>query len=503
MKIIIVGGGTAGWISALVLSKVFYGIHDITVVESSEIKSIGVGEGSTGYLRGIVNNEIWNFGGNTYDFMKFTNATPKLGIFFKDWQFYGSSYIEPTDGSVDTSSTLSDPMLLNCIVNGEDSCLSSVNGNFIKNKKVPFYKNENNVYDSMNSYAYHFDSKLAAKYFENICESFVKKIDSKILDIELHDNGFVKGLILENGQKIMGDFFIDASGFKRIFAKKMNTNFISFKEMTLNSAIPFTLSLDKFSNSTSYTTAWAKKYGWMWMIPKLDSIGCGYIYDDRFIDAEQAKKEIEKDIKVEIDVQREIKFIPGKQEVFWKKNVLSVGLSSNFFEPLEATSIHGTIAQINNFAFSYLKNSFEETINENNIRNYNVSTENMIENFKNLILFHYSKTRSDTQFWINMQKNANDNEFIKNIIKISKNRLLAEHDIPNLAYGSANHLLFNWVVASLGHIDKNQAKKELMNSERIFQLNTSKQKMENFMNDNWETSENFIKFLKNLNGRKL
>lgn len=495
MKIVIIGGGTAGWISALMISKVFENIHDVTLVESSQIGSIGVGEGSTGFLRGIVNNEIWNLGSNPYDFMKFTKATPKLGVLFKDWKNLGHEYFEPIDGSFESSVQFSDPVLLDSIVNDSEIHLSSINGNFFKNKTVPFLKNSNGEYGGIESYAYHFDAKSAAKYFESLCAKNVKKIVEEIVDVELSADGSVRSIILKNSEKIYADFFIDASGFKRIFAEKMNVPFIPYKELTLNSAIPFVLDKKLFSNKNTCTVSWAKKYGWMWMIPKTDVIGCGYIYDDNYINDDDAKKEVEKDLGIEIEVIKNIKFVAGRQKTAWNKNVLSVGLSSHFLEPLEATSIHGTIAQINNFVFSYLKNDVEGTINQTSIKKYNEETEQMIENFKDFILFHYSSTRSDTKFWINMQKNAENNSFINKVVDISKTRLLNEYDFF-VPYGGAGHPSFNWIVAALGHMDKTAAIKEFKKPKREDESKKIKHNINNFMyKNNWETSNNFINFL--------
>lgn len=494
MKIVVVGGGTAGWLSALIISKVFKGIHQITLIESKYIKTIGVGEGSTAFLRGVINNEIWDFGCNQYDFMKFSNATPKLGVLFKDWQSQKSQYIEPIDFSLDVSKQFSDTLLLDSLANNDKIHIASMCGNFIEKNKVPFLITPNG-YESANAHAFHFDSNLAAQYFEKVCQNDVEKIYGNIIDFDLSENGSVSSLILEDGYRIDGDFFIDASGFKRIFAKKMNVKFLKYEELTLNSAVPFVLDKEQFSNTNSYTTSWAKKYGWMWMIPKTDVVGCGYIYDDNFINEDQAKTEIENSLGLEIDVSRIIKFTAGRQESFWNNNVLSVGLSSNFLEPLEATSIHGTIAQIYNFVFSYLKNTIRDTMNKKSIELYNKETSLMIDNFRDFILFHYSLTRSDTKFWQNMQTNANENGFINHLIDISKSRLLNEYDI-NLSYGGAGFGLFNWVASALGFISKDVAIAEIDKPGRKNQAEEAKKYIFDFFSNNyWEDSTNFIRFL--------
>lgn len=466
MKIVIVGGGTAGWLAALMLTKTVGEHHEITLIESSSIGSIGVGEGSTGFLRGVINNEVWDYGCNEIDFMRHSKAVPKLGILFKDWQGINKEYMEPIDGPFYSSLVNSYPMLLSYKALGAEESLCSRNGILIKNNLSNFYL-ENEKLSHDNNHAHHFDSKLAAEYFEKICIKDITKIDDKIQDFKLNKHGAVDYLIISNNRKIYGDFFIDASGFSRIFSKKMNNPFIKFDEITLNSAIPFRLEKSFFKNPDFfYTVSWAQKYGWMWMIPKSDSVGCGYIYDDNFIDENGAKKEIEEKLKTEIDVIKKISFVSGRIKYPWKKNVLSIGLSSNFLEPLEATSIHGTIAQLNNFIFNYLKSNYEDTVIDPLIEKYNDETSKMVENFKDFILYHYCGVRDDTDFWKQMNTSAHNNKTVNKIFNISKQRLLNNLDLE-VSYGMSSPELFNWVSCSLNHFSSDTAKKELQKMKRL------------------------------------
>lgn len=496
MKIVIVGGGTAGWISALMLSKICKGVHSITLIESKKIKTIGVGEGSTAYLRGIVNNEIWNYGCNEIEFMKHTNATPKLGIFFKDWTEVGSEFMEPVDGPVSQEILNSYPLLCQYVANNIDCSLSSLGGRMIDKKVSPFFILNNTISHGY-SHAHHFDAKLAAEYFEKIVGNDIEKVHGEIFDFELDEKQFVSKLFLEDGRVIEGDFFIDASGFSRIFKDKMNVNFIKFEEMTLNSAIPFRISTDMYSNENFYTVSWAQKYGWMWMIPKLDNIGCGYIFDDNYIDQDEAKKEIETLLKTEIDVIKKISFTAGRLENSWNRNVLSVGLSYQFLEPLEATSIHATIAQLNNFIFYYLKNNFNSTVNNENINAYNTQMNKMVEDFKDFILFHYLRSRNDTLFWQKMNTAAENNNVIKRYIDISKNRLLTPFDKGN-NYGEASHELYNWVLIAKKCFSQETAKEEIAKNNRIVYAQLDDRMLSNYIeNANWIDSKSFIEYLSN------
>lgn len=494
MKIVIVGGGTAGWIAALMLTKICKDAHNISLIESEKIKTIGVGEGSTGFLRGIINNELWNYGCNEIDFMKCTNATPKLGVLFKDWKTVGSQYMEPLD--VPEGKFLSSvPLLTLYASDGTDPSLSSVDGILINQKLSPFFIEDNYLAHNYR-HAHHFDAKLAAEYFEKIVGNSVEKINGDIVDFNMDENGNVTKLLLEGGIEISGDFFIDASGFSRIFKDKMNVKFTEFKEMTLNSAIPFRLDVDQYSNINFYTVAWAQKYGWMWMIPKLDNIGCGYIYDDNYIDEDGAKKEIEGVLKTDIDVIKKISFAAGKLENPWNKNVLSVGLSYQFLEPLEATSIHATIAQLNTFIFFYLKNNFQRTVDQKNINAYNNQINRMVEMLRDFILMHYAESRSDTGFWKKINQSAKNNKKISEYLNISKNRLLNVHDIENV-YGTTGSL-YNWILVSMGHFSQQTAFEEISVGKRLFDAKEDEENLQNYIKSkNWVDSETLINFLSN------
>jgi hypothetical protein len=497
MKIVIVGGGTSGWIAALLIKSVHKN-HEVTVIESSKIKTIGVGEGSTGFLRGIVNNEVNDYGCNEIEFMKHSKALPKLGVFFKDW-IKDKQYIEPIDSAATPNYFASYPLLISYVSKNIPIHLASWNGRMIEYGISSFIKNKNSQEPlGTQNHAYHFDAGLAGEYFKSKSINNVNLIDSEVVDINVDKLGNVVSLELSNKEKIFGDFFIDASGFHRIFMEKTNNEFIEYKDLSLNSAMPFRLDLSDMSNENFVTTAWAQKYGWMWMIPKADHVGCGYIYDNRYINQAEAKKEIEDVLGKEIKVLNDIKFKAGRLKHFWKNNVLSIGLSSCFLEPLEATSIHGTISQINNFVYFYLRDTLEETISEVSMSEYNRQTERMVENFKTFILLHYYGTRQDTQFWKKMNKNAAKNKEVEKIIKIAKHRLLNDFDTDtNSIYGATPHHLFNWVLPGLETFTSDTAKKELLINNREFLAKQEEEKICNYIESNdWISNKDFIEYLK-------
>lgn len=498
MKIVILGGGTAGWIAALMISKVYPSIHEVTIVESSSLGTIGVGESSTGLLRGIVNNEVWNYGCNEVDFIKYTNAIPKLAIQYKNWKNDGSSYIEPID-SIDTDQFVwSDRLLLSCVANDIPMHLSSINGIMVDQKLSPFYIKENFAFNSQR-HGYTFDAKLGAEYFKKICINDVTHIDAKVIDIDIESNGMASSLVLDNGSKVSGDFFIDASGFSKIFSKKMNIGWKEYNDLPLNSALPFLMEHEDNLDIDFVSTSIAKKYGWMWKNPKSDVMACGYVYDDNFITPDEAQKEIEKDLGTQIYPIKNLKFESGRLEKFWEKNVLFIGLGSNFLEPLEATSIHGTIAQLNMFIFSYLKNNIKHTLNDYTIKKYNRYVSSMLENFKNFIMIHYMGNKEDSDFWKLMKSNVKNNDFLQEISNIGQYRLLNEYDIEKV-YGYADHRLFNWLLVALDFYKKDKAIEELGILDLSNVLDNEVHALSSYIQEKtWMSNQEFLKFVKEYN----
>jgi hypothetical protein len=480
MKIVIVGGGTAGWLSALMIKKIHGELHEVTVIESSAIGIIGAGESSTGLLRGIINNETWNFGCNELDFLKFCKATPKLAIVHKNWKGDNTEYIAPLDSALDDTPVGTNCLLLAYMANDIPMQNSSIGGRLFQGDKVPFYYDDNGKLCTIDRHSYNFDARKAALYLESICGNSITKIDAKVLDINLKENGFVKSLVLDNGKIIDGDFFFDASGFSRIFPKKLDVKWIDYKELTLNAAMPFFLDYPKDYKLKYAVTAHALKNGWMWSIPKGDDTGNGYAYDSNFISDSQAQAEVEQLLGTPINPLKFIKYQTGRLENSWNKNVLSIGLSASFLEPLEATSIHGTIVQLNMFIFDCLKENMHRTMNEEAQKSYNKAISKLFDDFKTFIILHYKNGRTDSDFWINANEVLKENERIANIIAISKTRLLNKSDVDDI-YGYVSAELYNYILCGLGHFSKETAIKEYELLKRKQTATNQEIKITNFL----------------------
>jgi len=390
--IIIVGGGTAGLISALYL-KTYYPDSNILVIKSSNIGIIGVGEGST---------EHWEFFQRIcqLDFKEVinkTDATIKTGILFKDWNFKGSQYVHSVEDHKDTyfQSAYGSLSYYNQMI------LDNQNNFFPLSPIFSSYYIKNNIplFESLEpTNQYHFDTfKLNSFLTQKCIEKNIKFQDCIIKNIQQNNKGEIISLITDNDIKIKGDFFIDCSGFKRILMSKLGVKWKSFKEyLPMNEAITLTTDLNLKKGIEPYTTATALSSGWAWKIPTQTRYGNGYVFDNRYTNADSALNEFNQHLNTNIEkVAKNIKFEAGKLEKFWYKNCLSIGLSSSFAEPLEAQSIGFTILQLRSFIRYFKIYSFDKKIN----KDYNDNLSKSFDNIIDYLQLHYLTKRNDSKFW--------------------------------------------------------------------------------------------------------
>lgn len=455
MRIIIVGGGTAGWLAALIISKLQSKKHSITVVESSKIGIIGAGEGSTGLMTNVIQNIVHNYGCNEQEFVESADVTPKYGIEFKNWRGDEKSYISPIDGTATSSSPL-DYLFLHSI------------------SKLPQNKwhtaTELGILAELNKYtfshdrgpaAYHFDAHKVGKYFKKVCGEVVKNIDAEVVNVQLDNDGFINTLNLSNGNNIEGDFFIDASGFSRVLMNKMNVKWHSYKNnLPVDRAMPFLMPYKENEVIKPLTTAWAQNSGWMWQIPTLNRKGCGYVYSSEFLSDDQAQQDLEFTIGESVEPIKIIKFDSGRLEKLWHKNCLAIGLSAAFAEPLEATSIHTTIQQIEDFVTIFLKDTQQETCNIDGENLYNEKTVFMYDLLKDFLVLHYMGGRTDTEFWRYISSGATLTPFTRDMIEMCKHRIPNNSMFPGVS-GIAGWPLWCYIMAGVGAITPENAEKEL------------------------------------------
>jgi tryptophan halogenase len=512
MKIVIVGGGTAGWLTALIISA-RHPNHNVTVIESSKLGVIGVGESTTGRFTDILTNYKFDYGCDLNEFIVETGATLKYAIHHKGWtNNIDQGYLGPIDGSF-TCDNVPDFLLSwgQQQLAPADFVKISEFGYRIANNKSNFNKFNKKFID--NGHAMHVDAHLAGQYFKKISlkKANASYIDSIVKTVNLNsENGFIKSVVLDNGTSIEGDFFIDCSGFNRILMQAVAPNkWVSYQNnLPLNTGLPFLLKYKENETPESYTTAWAQKNGWMWQIPLMDRKGCGYVFCDAYTTPDKAQEEIETILGQPIDPIRTIKFDAGRQESAWVKNCLSVGLSSAFLEPLEATSIHSSVVQAHNFAVEYLKDTIDNTINEGSQKIYNHRTRTMYDDIKDFIVMHYMGGRTDSDFWKMINTGVTRTEFVDTLLSMGKSRMPSTNDFSNYP-GGAGWSLYSFVMAGLGLIDKDASASELQTISDHGMLQHVAAEVYYNMQDVWNQNlkdcysyDEFINHFRNIRGVK-
>jgi tryptophan halogenase len=441
-KLAVVGGGTAGLVSALILKKRFPEMH-IDVIASKAIGIIGVGEGSTEHWK-----EFMDFMGiDQYTLIKECDATYKAGIMFSDWT--PDPYMHSVQTPFDARASQYRHVYAKQIASGASSINMSTE-RYWRNQVNTWFLN--NPKESPTS-QYHFNTHKLNEFLITFGENLgINFIDDEIADVVLNDQGEIatlKGAI----QDYSYDFYIDSTGFKRVLISKLGAKWVSFgKYLKMKAAIAFPTS--DTENYNMWTLAKAMDYGWMFRIPVWGRGGNGYIYDSDYITRDQAKAEAEKYIGHEIEIGKEFKIDPGALEKVWIKNCVAIGLSGSFVEPLEATSI-GTSIQQSFILMHKICNYDDRTINS-----YNKSITSIMENIRDFIALHYVVKKDNSNFWKDIQT-LELPDTLKSNLELWKHKLPIKEDFS----GSSFYSLFtesNFIVVmhGLGLFDQESIKRE-------------------------------------------
>jgi len=397
-KIVIVGGGTAGWLAAATIGNLFKNT-DLTIelVESDDIGIVGVGEATIPPLITIL--ESLNI--DLIDFIKETQASFKLGIKFDDWKNVGESYFHPF-GTVGQSINGYDfyQCWLKCQAEGDTTPLMAHSPESVLSEQSKFFLPHQAQQTPLARafYALHLDSALAGKYLRKYAENLgVIRTEGMVENVTQDEKGNIANLTLKSGQKIPADFFIDCSGFKGLLIEEtLNTGFESWaKYLPCNKAV--TVQTKNVGSTAPFTTSTAKEAGWMWKIPLQHRTGNGYVFCDKFISDEQATKTLLENIEGEpLTSPRIIPFKTGMRKQSWVKNCLSLGLAQGFIEPLESTAIHLVSKSIAIFVRMFPTKECNQPL----IDEYNRSVRADYEEIRDFLVLHYCETsRQDSAFW--------------------------------------------------------------------------------------------------------
>jgi len=452
MKIVIVGGGTAGWLAAI-LGLAHAGTHEYTVIESSKTGIIGVGESTTGFFTDVMTNDLRAMGVDHDDFMVKTGATCKLGIHHKGWgqvRRAGHSYFAPLDGTstqFEPRDTQFEYAMAHLLL--EDRGTTSHTGYLMRHG----LSNMSSTGQFMaHGHALHVDGQLTGQYFKEHClkRPNCHLIDSEVAGINRLPGGRIGSLTLANGVELEGDLFIDCTGFARLLIKEMGAKWVSYKQwLPVDRGMPFQEQYQEGEIPQAWTTAHAQKNGWMWTTPLLDRKGNGYVYSSEHITDDQAQQEIEQMLGREINPIKIIPFDAGRQSAAWIDNCVSIGLSSSFLEPLEATSIHTSIVQIKILFTEYITEDIDTTLNPGTITLYNKRWSQQLDDLKDFLVMHYQGGRTDSEFWRYISSGATQTDFVKTLLTTAQARLLNTNDFPRY-WGVAGWSLYSWVMGGLG-----------------------------------------------------
>ena len=398
-EVVIVGGGTAGWMAAAALSRFLNnGYTRVTLIESEEIGTIGVGEATIPPL--IAFNSL--LGINENEFMKATQATFKLGIEFVNWGGVGDRYFHPFGSMGQDLQGLPFHQLylrerarrvMPDITEWAMTAVAASRGKFARpGREAQFPLNQLN-------YAFHFDAGLYARFLRNFAEAGgVRRVEGRIVDVQLNgETGFVESVKLSGGQSIAGELFIDCSGFRGLLIEQaLETGYEDWTHWLPCDraiAVPSKLSglAEPFTRSTAHSS------GWQWRIPLQHRMGNGHVYSSAHISDEDAQRVLLDNLEGEpLAEPRRLSFTTGRRKMAWNRNVVSLGLSSGFVEPLESTSIHLVQAGI-----ARLINVFpDRRFNPLERDEYNRNMKKGFEWVRDFIILHYKATkRDDSEFW--------------------------------------------------------------------------------------------------------
>jgi tryptophan halogenase len=399
-RIVVVGGGTAGWMTAAAIATALRGRSTVEVVESEEIGIVGVGEATFPSIRAF--HKI--IGIDEAEFLRATHGSYKLGIEFRDWRAQGEGYFHTFGDFADLTGPyalwgqhrrLADPALGAL---GEQ-CLPTVmamQGRFVA-------PDERDGAPAPYKYAYHFDASLYAAFLRDLAlKRGARRTEGRIVDVARRADGGVQSLRLVDGREIAGDFFVDCSGFgSLLLGKTLGEPFVDFSRWLPVDGAWACPCERTGAEMTPYTRATALEGGWAWRIPLQSRTGHGHVFSSRYIDVERAREQLLQQLDGKpLAEPRLLRFTTGHRERFWVHNVLALGLSSGFLEPLESTSIFLIQSGLGRL-MSLLASG--APIGDDTVEGFNARAVREFRRIRDFIILHYCLTaRRDSALWRDM-----------------------------------------------------------------------------------------------------
>ncbi len=412
MKVVIAGGGTAGWLTAAALSKQLGESLDITLVESEEIGTIGVGEATIPPMRTF--HRL--LGIDESAFMSATNATFKLGIQFENWKQIGETYFH-SFGMTGKRTLITE--FIHFWLRGRKLGIAGGLGDYCLEYKSALQERFSLNSKSKLNYAFHLDASRYASFLRNMAEVHgVKRAEGKIQEVVQDiDTGFIRELKLVSGQQIPGDLFIDCTGIRALLIEDtLKTGYEEWKHwLPCDSAIAVQTS--SVAPAKPYTKSIANHAGWRWQIPLQNRVGNGLVFSSPFMSDDEAMGMLLSSVEGDTLTQPKIiKFNTGMRKKGWNKNCVAIGLSSGFLEPLESTSIHLIMTSITRLLALFPHQEIKQSI----VDEYNDQAKSELLRIRDFIILHYKATeREDSAFW-RYCKNMNVSDELSHRIKLFK-----------------------------------------------------------------------------------
>ena len=391
-RVVIAGGGTAGWTVAAALAQQLGSLLDITLVESDEIGTVGVGEATIPTIRSFHSL----LGVDEREFMRATDASFKLGISFENWDRLGDRYIHPF-GEVGKSTWMAD--FHHMWLMGKARGFAGEVGDYCFEHQVAAAEKFALGKPGQINYAYHLDASRYAGFLrEKFSPKGIKRIEGRIASVEQDgESGYVTALVMENGDKVSGDLFVDCTGFIGLLIEKtLKAGYEDWRHW-LQTDSALAVQTEPTGFVPPYTRSMARGAGWQWRIPLQSRVGNGLVFCSEHQSESDARDELLGNLEGSpLSEPRLIRYVTGRRKKAWDKNVVAVGLSSGFLEPLESTSIHliqiGAVRLIQLFPFG---GNFEALA-----ARYNEQSSYDFEHVRDFIILHYKLTRrDDTAFW--------------------------------------------------------------------------------------------------------
>ena len=402
-NIVILGGGTAGWMTAAAFSKVLKNNYcRIELIESDQISTVSVGEATIPQIS--LFNKILGIDEN--DFIRQTQSTFKLGIEFADWQKKGHRYMHPFGAyGKDMDAIQFHHYWLKIFQQGKAPDIEAYSLEALAAKQGRFMRPQNmgNSPLSHIAYAFHFDATLYAKFLRNFAqERGVIRTEGKVTEVQVKpDNGFIDALVMENGQRIEGDLFIDCSGFRGLLIEEtLKTGFEDWSHWLPCDravAMPCLAKNSAEQLAKPYTISTAQEAGWTWRIPLQHRIGNGYVYPSKYVSDDEAVNILQQQMEsAPLAEPNFLRWKTGVRKKGWHKNCVAIGLSAGFIEPLESTGLHLIQSAIAKLLGMFPNQGFEQA----DIDAYNDQLSIEMARIRDFIILHYKATeRDDSEFW--------------------------------------------------------------------------------------------------------